>query len=428
MSPLTVLHEGDQRGGARRAADQLQPARHRPGPRHARRERPRRRRLHLHVPDHHHRRTAPVAVAYDPAKLWRDPRGLDPGDAPDRPGLPSQRQHVLRGQPGPTTTSRAAPARRSRARWSPQANCDNCHARFKAETTTSAAAFHGGGRVDAAYVQRLPQPRLAPRNPLADSAGFVHRIHHGEEVADGQPLPRHRGDLPAGHPQLRHLPRGRGAGRARRHRPVRPWPACGSATTTSTSPARRAAACTNPGNLALGTDGMPVPCNHVGGPQADDSGCATCHGPAQLRIERQAPARSPRPTRTTPGWSAAATTTPTPRTSPRPAIVPDGRRGHHLRRQERRRGRSTRPSRPNSSARRSPSSSSETARTWCSRPTRPARHHRADAELRRLAERLLRLRRAAGRHQRRRPTSTPPPAATSRRSGTAPRPAPARAR
>ena len=34
------------------------------------------------------------------------------------------------------------------------------------------------------------------------------------------------------------------------------------------------------GNLKRGSDGKPLPCNHVAGPQPD-SNCATCHGPGK---------------------------------------------------------------------------------------------------------------------------------------------------
>lgn len=155
-----------------------------------------------------------------------------------------------------------------------QSGCDACHAKFKAETSSS-AAFHGGGRVAAGMCNVCHNPARTS-NPDANSAAFIHRIHNGQNVATANLFH----GIAATYP-----------------RDVRDCSACHSgavqgvqASTNPTTLACRGchdyvsftgsapAFCGISGALVRGPDGKPVPCNHVGGPRTDAE-CATCHGP-----------------------------------------------------------------------------------------------------------------------------------------------------
>jgi OmcA/MtrC family decaheme c-type cytochrome len=156
-----------------------------------------------------------------------------------------------------------------------QAGCDGCHAKFKAETTAS-AAFHGGGRVNSGMCNVCHNPGRTT-NPSANSITFVHRIHNGEMVATANlfheiaaTYPRDVRDCNVCH------------GNAAQGAQALTNPSSAACTgchdyvsfTNSAS-----AVCQIMGNLVRGSDGKPVPCNHVAGPQPDTN-CVTCHGPA----------------------------------------------------------------------------------------------------------------------------------------------------
>jgi OmcA/MtrC family decaheme c-type cytochrome len=155
-----------------------------------------------------------------------------------------------------------------------QSGCDNCHAKFKAETTAS-AVFHGGGRVEVGMCNVCHNPGRTS-NPLADSASFVHRIHNGHNVATANlfhgisaTYPRDIRDCNACHANAEQ------GTQALTNPSTR---ACGGChdyvSFTNSAPAT----CMILGGLARGPDGKPLPCNHVAGPQPE-SACATCHGP-----------------------------------------------------------------------------------------------------------------------------------------------------
>jgi OmcA/MtrC family decaheme c-type cytochrome len=156
-----------------------------------------------------------------------------------------------------------------------QTKCDACHAKFKAETTTS-AAFHGGGRVDAGMCNVCHNPGRTT-NPSANSATFVHRIHNGENVATpnlfhgiAATYPRDIRDCSACHADA-----AQGAQAL-----TNPSTAACTGCHDYVSFANTAlATCQIVGALVRGVDGKPLPCNHVAGPQPDNA-CATCHGPA----------------------------------------------------------------------------------------------------------------------------------------------------
>ena len=73
------------------------------------------------------------------------------------------------------------------------------------------------------------------------------------------------------------------------------------------------------GNLARGTDGKPLPCNHVAGPQPDDQLHHLPRPDGGFLGDEVPPAGGRRPIPTNSGRSPAATRTRTRRTSPRPA-------------------------------------------------------------------------------------------------------------
>ena len=378
----------------------------------------------LHVPDRP-RRQRPGRGRVRPDQARRDARRLDPGDAADRPGLPPTPTRST--PPTRTTYVPSGTARRSSAR-SLAGRLQRLPRRVQGRDARVAARVPRRRSRRRRHVQRLPQPGRTT-NPSANSASFIHRIHNGERVATGEPVPRHRGDVPAGHPQLQRLPRRTRRRARRRLEPVdsglraatttsrsRPRWFCGS---SARPPARhrRQAAAVQPRRRRRPTARR----------------LRACHGPTGA--SRRSTTRSRCPIRTT-SWLPArpATPTPTPRSSP-PAASCRRAPVHHLRRQAGRRV-STRRSPPGVKRPQITFKLSATAPTWCSRPSRrprtaPVTTESSMAELRRLAERVLRVRGAAGRHRRRRRTSTRRRAATSRTSGTAAdgrpaRPAPAR--
>ncbi|HEX7704322.1 MAG TPA: OmcA/MtrC family decaheme c-type cytochrome, partial [Kofleriaceae bacterium] len=214
----------------------------------------------------------PVAIAYDPTKLGEshvvwiqasrqtdetftdDANTFDSANTPyyfiPNGGTPAVREIVSQGK------------------------CDSCHAKFKAETTAS-AAFHGGGRVNAGMCNVCHNPARTS-NPSANSATFIHRIHNGEMVATANlfhgiaaTYPRDIRDCNACH-----------AGAAQGAQAITnpSTAACTGCHDYVSFTGAAANTCMILGGLVRGTDGKPLPCNHVGGPQPETA-CVTCHGP-----------------------------------------------------------------------------------------------------------------------------------------------------
>jgi len=157
-----------------------------------------------------------------------------------------------------------------------QAKCDNCHAKFKVETTTGNAGFHGGGRVNVGMCNVCHSPDHVS-NLLANSASFVHRIHNGENVAASD---RFHG-IEATYPQdLKTCDSCHGGaaqgGQALTNISQIACKGCHAYVAFDNS---APATCGLNGNVVKDANGIPVPCNHVAGPQPDNA-CATCHGPA----------------------------------------------------------------------------------------------------------------------------------------------------
>lgn len=156
-----------------------------------------------------------------------------------------------------------------------QAACDGCHARFKAETPTSAAR-HGGGRVAVGSCNLCHNPERVS-NPAADSAVFVHRIHASARVATSNlfrnisgPYPRDLNDCSVCHS---------GAAQGGQALTNPSSAACNGCHDYVSYTGAFAGFCRIAGQLQLDSFGKPLPCNHVGG-IVSDATCATCHGPS----------------------------------------------------------------------------------------------------------------------------------------------------
>jgi OmcA/MtrC family decaheme c-type cytochrome len=156
-----------------------------------------------------------------------------------------------------------------------QAKCDNCHAKFQAETLTS-AAFHGGGRVNVGMCN-VCHNAAHVSNPLANSASFVHRIHNGENVAGAD---RFHG-IAVTYPQdLKTCDTCHGgAAQGQQSLTNLSQLACKGCHAYVAFDNSAPGACGLNGAVVKDANGIPVPCNHVGGPQPDNA-CVTCHGPA----------------------------------------------------------------------------------------------------------------------------------------------------
>lgn len=154
------------------------------------------------------------------------------------------------------------------------AKCDGCHAKFKAETTAS-AAFHGGGRVNAGMCNVCHNPGRTT-NPLADSASFVHRIHNGENVATANLFH----GIAATYPQdIRKCDTCHGGAAQGDQSTKNPSTlACKGCHDYVSFTGSAADTCKVVGNIDRGPDGKPLPCNHAAGVQPD-SACVACHGP-----------------------------------------------------------------------------------------------------------------------------------------------------
>jgi OmcA/MtrC family decaheme c-type cytochrome len=157
-----------------------------------------------------------------------------------------------------------------------QAACDGCHAKFKAETTTS-AAFHGGGRVDPGMCNVCHNPARTS-NPSANSSSFIHRIHNGEMVATANQFH----GIAATYPQdIRKCDTCHGGAAQGDQAMANPsTTACKGCHDYVSFTNSETSTCQIVGNLARGTDGKPLPCNHVAGVQPD-SNCESCHGPTR---------------------------------------------------------------------------------------------------------------------------------------------------
>jgi len=215
----------------------------------------------------------PQAVAYDPSKLGETHAiWIQVSRQTDLVFSTNANTYYAANAPDYFVPNNAHPP--TKREIAAQSGCDGCHAKFKAETTAS-SAFHGGGRVDVGMCNVCHNPARTS-NPQASSASFVHRIHNGEQVADAN---RFHG-IAASYPQdIRNCNQCHGNAAQGAQALTNPTTlACQGChdyvSFTNTAPA----ACQINGTLKRDANGLPVPCNHVGGPQPD-AACATCHGP-----------------------------------------------------------------------------------------------------------------------------------------------------
>jgi OmcA/MtrC family decaheme c-type cytochrome len=156
-----------------------------------------------------------------------------------------------------------------------QAGCDGCHGKFKTETTT-ANAFHGGGRIAVGMCNVCHNPGRTS-NPLANSSSFIHRIHNGEAVATANRFHGIAATYPRDVRDCSTCHTGAAQGAQAVTNPTRL--ACAGCHDYVSFTAAAAQFCGIAGQIVYGADGKPLPCNHVGGAQATDATCATCHGP-----------------------------------------------------------------------------------------------------------------------------------------------------
>ena len=156
-----------------------------------------------------------------------------------------------------------------------QGKCDGCHAKFKAETTAS-LAFHGGGRVNAGMCNVCHNPGHTS-NPLANSSSFIHRIHNGEDVATANLFHGISATYPQDTRKCDTCHGNAAQGTQAQSNPS--TMACKGCHDYVAFDMSAPGVCGILGTLARGSDGKPLPCNHGGGVQPDDSLCKTCHGP-----------------------------------------------------------------------------------------------------------------------------------------------------
>ena len=199
-----------------------------------------------------------------------------------------------------------------------QANCNKCHDNFKPETTAS-AEFHGGGRISALFCNVCHNPGRTS-NPAADSSVFVHRIHAGHKVATAD---RFHG-IAATYPQdIRNCGAcHKGAAQEAQIATKVSRQLCTSCHAGVKFDESATVTCTNP--PTLGTDGIPVACNHKMGAMTSDATCTTCHT-ADYQASKHRPVVPPDPNnlwnktatvpgtnmRTNPAWVAATGYVPT---------------------------------------------------------------------------------------------------------------------
>jgi OmcA/MtrC family decaheme c-type cytochrome len=216
----------------------------------------------------------PVAVAYDPTKLnethvvWiqvsRQTDTVFPLNANTFFAANLPYYFIPSGVGTPGTREIAS-----------QAACDSCHAKFKAETTTS-LAYHGGGRVNVGMCNVCHNPGRTT-NPDANSISFIHRIHNGPMVATANLFHAISATYPR---DVRACDTCHGGAAQGAQAVTNPSTlACKGCHDYVSFTGAAAATCQIVGNLVRGPDGKPVACNHVAGPQPDTS-CVTCHGPA----------------------------------------------------------------------------------------------------------------------------------------------------
>ncbi|MGB8933339.1 MAG: OmcA/MtrC family decaheme c-type cytochrome [Anaeromyxobacteraceae bacterium] len=164
------------------------------------------------------------------------------------------------------------------------ANCSKCHDGFRpGNGSIAGSTFHGGGRVDAGFCNICHNPGRTS-NPSADSKVFVHRLHgsaalqpanlfHGMSVTYPQDV-RNCGTCHAG------------AAQGDQYKTNPSILACGSCHDYVSFSGAATATCTDP--VTVDATGLAVPCNHIGGTQANDAACSGCHSAASITTKHAA--------------------------------------------------------------------------------------------------------------------------------------------
>ena len=149
--------------------------------------------------------------------------------------------------------------------------CNKCHDRFKPESTAS-GEFHGGGRISAPFCAVCHNPGRTS-NPAADASVFVHRIHRGQHLQPANLFHKIAATYPQDIRNCDACHKGAAQGAQAQTRPT--LAACGSCHDYVDFTGKAATSCTDP--VTLDAKGLPVPCKHVGGVQADNATCSGCH-------------------------------------------------------------------------------------------------------------------------------------------------------
>ena len=158
-------------------------------------------------------------------------------------------------------------------------NCWKCHDGFRLESTTSDEFVqHGGKMIDGTLCNVCHNPGHVS-NPWADSKAHIHRIHYGENIAPANQFHGIAATFPQDVRRCDICHAGALQGTQSGTNPSRR--ACGSCHDYVDFTGAAGSTCTDPVTIDT-TTGLPKPCKHVGGTQADDTQCATCHKPADI--------------------------------------------------------------------------------------------------------------------------------------------------
>ncbi len=155
------------------------------------------------------------------------------------------------------------------------AACWNCHDHFRLEKTTSDTFVqHGGGMIDGTLcnVCHNPARTCSQGGTGCVSDEHVHRIHASVYLQPGDIFDNATATFPQ---DIRNCDVCHGnALQGGQHITNPSRGACGSCHDYVSFTAANPATCGIPNAVS---NGIPVPCNHTGGPQSSDANCVTCH-------------------------------------------------------------------------------------------------------------------------------------------------------
>jgi OmcA/MtrC family decaheme c-type cytochrome len=212
------------------------------------------------------------AVALDPAKLsnthvlWiQATRQTNLDNADDPRGFASVNQDYWFVPAGGTAVKREVVK---------TSNCANCHRGFKpGEGSIAATTFHGGAMIEATLCGICHNPGRTT-NPAAEAKVYLHRIHNSENLQAANLFHGIEVKFPQDIRNCNACHGGAKDGAQAMSNPTRQ--ACGSCHDYVSFTDAYTPKCTDP--VTRDANGLPVPCNHIGGAKADDSACTGCHG------------------------------------------------------------------------------------------------------------------------------------------------------